>query len=100
MQTSGLHLHVNPDGNDGLHGTHNHDAEHGSKSHEADTDVSILKLAANWLKLQPYIIPFEFFLLTAVQRSKVLWAPVTNNRIGHDQSRWRPPLRAPPIPVS
>ena len=100
VQLSGLHLHVNPDGNGGLHGTHHHDTEHGGKSREADKDVSVLELAASWLKLQPYFIPFKFVVLAAVQRSKTLWAPVTNNRTGRGQSRWRPPLRAPPIPVS
>ncbi len=43
MQLSGLHLHVNPDDNGGLHGTHVHDTDHDGHGHEADTDVSLIK---------------------------------------------------------
>jgi hypothetical protein len=100
MQLSGLHLHVNSDGNGGLHGPHVHDAAREGHSHESDTDVSLLEFFFGWMKLLSFFIPLVFVLLSVMQRRKIVWAPITHSIFTRGQSRWRPPLRAPPIPVS
>lgn len=100
MQFSGLHLHVNPEGSGGLHGTHIHGADPDGHDHEADTDVSPFELGTGWTKLLSFLIPFVFIMLAAVQPGKLVWKPITRCLHSRGFSRWRPPLRAPPITVS
>jgi hypothetical protein len=102
LQLSGLHLHVNSDGDGdgGLHGTHVHDADHDGHGHEADTDVSLIKLFSGWVKLLFILAPFVCVMLAVMRLDKPKWAPITRRILSRGQSRWRPPLRAPPIPVS
>lgn len=100
MQLSGMHLHVNPDGDGGLHGTHVHDADHDGHGHETDTDVSLLELLSGWIKLLLFLAPFVFIVLAIMRPGKLVWAPITHILYPRDRSRWRPPLRAPPIPIS
>ena len=53
VQLSGLHMHVNPDGAGGLHGTHVHeiDADGHGHAHEDETDVSLFEFSTSWGKL-------------------------------------------------
>lgn len=102
MQISGLHLHVNSEGTAGLHGTHVHDTDpdgHGH-GHEDDTDLSLLELGNGFGKLMPFIVPFLFALFAIVLFTQQRWAAVNAFLHPRQHFRWRPPLRAPPIPVS
>ena len=104
VQLSGLHLHVNSDGYGGLHGTHIHDADHDGHGrghgHEADTDVSLLKFFSGWVKLPLVLALFVCVILAVMRLDKLVWAPITHRILSRGQFRWRPPLRAPPIPIS
>ncbi len=103
MQLSGLHMHVNPaDGAGGLHGTHVHDTDfdgHGH-AHEDETDVSLFELGTSWGKLLLFLPLFLFVLLTFVQSGRTVWTLVADTFQHRRRLRWRPPLRAPPLPLS
>ena len=101
MQLSGLHMHVNSDGADGLHGTHVHETDsdgHGH-AHEQDTDVSLFELGTSWGKLFLFLPLFLFILLTFVQSGRIVWTLVADTFQHRRRLRWRPPLRAPPLPL-
>jgi hypothetical protein len=102
MQLSGLHMHVNSDGTGGLHGTHVHETDndgHGH-AHEHDTDVSLFELGTISGKLFLVLPLFLFVFLTFVHSGRVVWTFVASTFQRRRRSRWRPPLRAPPLPIS
>ncbi len=102
MQLSGLHMHVNPDGAGGLHGAHVHETDsdgHGH-THEFDTDVSVFELATSWGKLDVVLPLLLFTLLIVVQSGRIVWTLAPDTFQYRRRSRWRPPLRAPPTPLS
>jgi hypothetical protein len=102
MQLSGLHLHVNSDGAGGLHGTHVHETDsdgHGH-GHEHDTDVSLFELGTSWGNLVLFLPPL-FIMLTFVQSGRSVWMLIADTfQHRRHRSRWRPPLRAPPLSLS
>ena len=99
MQISGLHLHVDPKGNDaGIHGTHVHQADPDDHDHSADIDVPLLEqLGISWSKLIPLLLACVFVFLAAVWVQLSLRAPPIQTGRVRQRLRWRPPLRAPPI---
>ncbi len=99
MQLSGLHMHVNTDGSDGLHGTHVHATDPDGHEHEHDIDVSLLELGASWGKLVLLLPPLLFILLTFAQSGRTVWILVEDTFQRRQRTRWRPPLRAPPLPL-
>ncbi len=102
MQLSGLHMHVNPDGAGGLHGTHVHEmdsAKHGH-DHVHDTDVSLFELGTSWGNLILFLPPLVFIMLTFAQGGRTVWMLIADTFQRRRRSRWRPPLRAPPLTLS
>jgi hypothetical protein len=104
MQLSGLHMHVNPDGAGGLHGTHVHEmvsAGHGhDHDHEYDTDVSLFELGTSWGNLILFLLPLLFIFFTFVRSGRIVCRLVADTFQRRHHSRWRPPLRAPPLSLS
>jgi hypothetical protein len=100
MQVSGLHLHANLDGNSGLHGTHVHEFDPDGQGHEAEIDVSFFESAVGWVKHLPFIILFIATLFAVVILGIKVGTPITKILHSFRQSRWRPPLRAPPYTIS
>jgi len=100
LQMSGLHLHVSADSQGGaLHGTHLHDAApdgHGH-DHDADVDISPFEPATTWPNLIPFLVTIVFTLLAMVWTSETIWPPLVERLTARCRSRWRPPLRAPPL---
>lgn len=117
LQVSGLHLHVNADGYAGVpqgthvhgqvvdtHGTDTHFAgaddrhEHtGDQDHEGDKDMSVVELSAGASKLLVFLVWFGLGLFTVLRpadRSAPKNAAVPRPSVRN--TRWRPPLRAPP----
>jgi hypothetical protein len=99
MQLSGMHMHVNPQGDSGeLHGSHTHDHDPGPSGHDhsSDIDVSVLELGATWAKLLTFLVPIATLLLSVVWVLQSNWPPSRILQSLQRRSRWRPPLRAPP----
>ena len=116
LQFSGVHVHADESGYVGAPETsfshsHSHDdhdaaAHHGGTRHddhaanyEGARDVSVLDLALGLFKL-PLALLALFLLFAIFPRVKTLAGteiayPVLSGR----HTRWRPPLRAPPIPA-
>ena len=99
MQLSGLHMHVNPDGAGGLHGTHVHEVDSGGHghAHEHDTDVSLFELGTSWGKLFLFLPLLLCILLTFVQSGRIVWTLVADTFQHRRRLHWRPPLRGPPL---
>ena len=105
MQLSGVHMHLDADGYVGaLEGAHHHShGEHhehhqqpGDTDYEDTQDVSVLELSGGASKVVLAILGLSF-LLPFVLRDRASGRPVLAvRRLGAGQSRWRPPLRAPP----
>ena len=98
LQTVGLHLHANPH-TDGMqmHAEHIHSVDPDGHDHSADLDVTIIELGMLWAKLLPALLCAGLLLPVPLL---LRWAgcgwyhsllPPGNT------SRWRPPLRAPPL---
>lgn len=99
MQLSGLHMHVNPQGDSGeLHGshTHGHDPDPIGHDHSLDIDVPVLELGATWAKILTFLIPIVALLLSVVWVLQSIWSPPRIPQFLQRRSHWRPPLRAPP----
>lgn len=98
-QVSGLHMHADDEGARALHGTHFHDAGIERADHEGDTDVSLFELGSSWLKVFACLVAFAFVLFDVVgsieRRVPIAVVAFCRDRVG-----WRPPLRAPPLPIS
>ena len=98
-QLSGLHMHVNSDGADGLHGTHVHATDPDGHEHEHDIDVSLFELGASWGKLVLFLPPPSFIVPTFLQSNRAVRMLVGDTFQHRQRTRWRPPLRAPPLPL-
>jgi len=99
MQLSGLHMHFNPAGADGLHGTHVHATDPDGHEHEHDIDVSLFELGAVWGNFVLLLPPPPFIMPTFVQSDRTVWVLVGDTFQRRQRTRWRPPLRAPPLPL-
>lgn len=111
MQSSGMHFHVDEHGKDaGVHSAHQHlidsedhqDHHHQLSNvheHKAEIDISSQEMLGSiWTRLIPAIMTCA--LVTTIASiglhqpiRSLLRAPARVRRL----SRWRPPLRAPPI---
>ena len=110
MQVSGLHIHASLEGNSELFGTHMHDVGpkvhehegHDRKAHDhaPETDLSLFELAAGWAKLIPFLLLFAGVLHAVIVQRTGTMAPITKTFHPSRFSRWRPPLRAPPLYIS
>lgn len=100
MQSGGIHLHVNAAGSGGVHGMHVHETERSEHDHLGDTDVSLLEVIRSVNQTFPFIAVFILTLLVVSKGLAPLWASRTGLLSPSHRSRWRPPLRAPPTPLS
>ena len=98
MQMSGLHLHAGDHHNDAaLHGVHVHDVDPDGHDHSADVDVSVIDFGIVWSKIMPVLLSIFPVTLAIVWVLHTLWPPTTLLIPLRRRSRWRPPLRAPPL---
>jgi hypothetical protein len=118
-QLSGLHMHVDMEGYAGApHATHVHetdlpvpdlqlggndgDVDHHHPSdpgHEGERDISIMELGgAGVSKVLIFFAWFCLVLLVIPKRDGRIPLPATTPRTKTRRERWRPPLRAPPLP--
>ena len=98
-QAFGTHLHVNDEGGHSeLHGLHIHETDHHDHEHHADTDVSVLEKAGTWWsKLPFFVLAFLAISAAAVWVKSRTWSLLELFTKPRRRSRWRPPLRAPPV---
>ena len=103
MQFSGVHLHVDAQGQDhGVHRTHVHESEpvpsgHGhGHGHDDEIDISLLEWgnASNKPAWFLAVLPILFVATGAPNRQRL--KPRQQMFRVLRSSRWRPPLRAPP----
>ena len=98
MQMSGLHLHAGDHGDDAaLHGAHVHEVGPSGHDHTADVDVSLIDFGIVWSKIMPVLMAILPTALAVVWVVHTLWPPPTTLIPLRRRSRWRPPLRAPPL---
>lgn len=104
MQMTGLHLHAGePASNTGLHGLHGlhgshvHDVDSDGHDHSADVDVSLIDFGIVWSKIMPVLLAVFVTLPAIVWIVHTLWPPPAPLMALRRRSRWRPPLRAPPL---
>ncbi len=100
LQTAGLHLHANTQ-TDGvnLHAEHVHSLDPDGHDHSADVDVSIIELGTLWAKLSPMILAVGFLLLAPLVVILRIRYRTDSSSSPVPSQRWRPPLRAPPLPL-
>lgn len=97
-QATGLHLHANVHGEGGgLHGAHLHHADPDGHDHSGDVDVALFELGATWSKILTFLIPFVTLLPAIVWMVQGFPPPSVPILSTRRRSRWRPPLRAPPL---
>ena len=98
MQMSGLHLHAGePSGDVGVHGTHLHEVVADGDDHSKAVDVALVDLGIVWSKIMPALMATLPTALAIVWVLHALWLPPTTLIPLRRRSRWRPPLRAPPL---
>jgi hypothetical protein len=98
-QVAGLHLHASPNpDNMGLHAAHVHDADLDGHDHSADVDVSVVELSPLWAKLAPMLLMLSLLaVLPVLGMSRFGRRPGGSGSAPRSPTRWRPPLRAPPL---
>ena len=100
LQFSGLHQHVSTQGSIGeAHGTHLHDLDPDGSDHDTEVDVSFFELGFSWSKIMPFLITLILVLLIIGRTAQSVSFPTCQLLQPRKRSRWRPPLRAPPLPV-
>jgi len=100
LQFSGLHQHLSTQGSNGeAHGTHLHDLDPDVIDHDTEVDVSFFELGVSWSKIMPFLIPLILLLLIIGRTAQSVSFPPCQLLQPRKRSRWRPPLRAPPLPV-
>jgi hypothetical protein len=98
LQATGLHLHVANAETASLHAEHVHHADPDGHGYAEDIDVTINEIGASWGKLLVHFLPLlALFALAAVVAGR--WVPAVLPAPRIRPSRWRPPLRAPPLPI-
>ncbi len=100
LQLSGLHMHVDDHGYSGApHGTHVHEGGTDPHEHEHETDVTIVELGTIASKHFLFLVAVGFSLVTLFSVSRRL-SPIHEPVISTGRRvRWRPLLRAPPLPL-
>ncbi|MFT4561276.1 MAG: hypothetical protein ACI9BW_001016 [Gammaproteobacteria bacterium] len=100
VQLGGQHAHANSHGvSSGLHGMHVHSGDVDGHDHSADVDVPLLGLAAVSLTLTPIIVAASPTLASVEYGSDSFSAVSARVLYVRHRLRWRPPLRAPPLPL-
>ena len=100
LQFSGLHQHLSTQGSNGeAHGTHLHDLDSNVIDHDTEVDVSFFELGVAWSKIMPFLITLVLVLLIIARTAHSVSFPPCQLLQPRKRSRWRPPLRAPPLPV-
>lgn len=102
MQISGLHGHISVgDGHAGEHqNTHLHDADaNGHETgHDVDEEIDVpLDIRTVWVKSMPFLLLMVFGLLIASAPIRTIWLRTPDQLKARRRTRWRPPLRAPPL---
>jgi hypothetical protein len=98
MQMAGIHLHAGePSGDVGAHGAHMHNVETDGHDHSNAVDVTVVDLGTVWSKLMPVLLTAFPTILAIVWLLHTLWPPPIALIPLRRRSRWRPPLRAPPL---
>lgn len=117
VQVSGLHMHVDAHGYAGtpqsthVHSqdTHSHGGDkhrdhaalhehpHGDRSHDGDKDVSVIELNTGGSKLVILAVWSGLSLLIPLTLGEKLSPLAAVPRPVGRHTRWRPPLRAPPL---
>jgi len=110
MQLSGMHFHVDENGKDaGVHAAHHHqvDPEHHQDhhplssvhDHKPEIDISSTELLGLiWTKLIPAIMACVLAtIIVSIGLHQPILALLRAPTRVRRRSRWRPPLRAPPI---
>jgi hypothetical protein len=98
MQISGLHLHAgNHSDKASLHGAHVHDVAPDGHDHTVSIDVSLVDFGIVWSKIMPVLLAILPTTLAIVWVLHTLWPPTILLMPLRRRSRWRPPLRAPPL---
>ena len=99
LQFIGLHQHLGLQGSNGeAHGTHLHDLDHDGNGHDTEVDVSFFELGITWSKIMPFLVTLVLVLLINGRTAQSVCFQAYQLK-PHKRSRWRPPLRAPPLPV-
>ena len=109
LQLSGLHMHVDADGYVGtpqgthVHGTDTHlvgaDDRHehtGGQDHDGDKDMSVVELNTGVSKLLVFLVWLGLGLFTVLRPATQILPIAAVPRPVVRNTRWRPPLRAPP----
>ncbi|MEQ8483968.1 MAG: hypothetical protein RIB46_06365 [Pseudomonadales bacterium] len=98
LQATGLHLHLGSADRGSLHGQHWHHADPDGHGHADESDVTINEIGASWSKLLACFLPLLLIYLLAATAGRS-WIPVMVRSVRIRRSRWRPPLRGPPLPI-
>jgi hypothetical protein len=99
MQVSSLHLHTNLEGIGDLHGNHIHVEGPDVHGNETEIDDSFLDFFSAWVKPISFLILFIAVYLSVVTFAGRVWTAITKTFCPRCYSRWRPPLRAPPLTI-
>ncbi len=98
LQMSGLHMHADTYGEpNGLHGLHVHDLDSDGHDHRADVDISVLDQGLVWSPLSPLCALILASLLALVWTPALVRPSPNRHLCVRHRTRWRPPLRAPPL---
>lgn len=98
IQFSGLHQHVGTQGvYSDTHGTHMHDLNAGAHDHDTNIDVGFFELSVPWSKLAPFLIVLMAVLFITSRTTQSVTFSHCQWLKPRKRSRWRPPLRAPPL---
>ncbi len=100
VQLSGLHMHINLQGDDGEpHTTHVHESDPDGDDHSDDIEVSVFELGSAWAKVMVFIMPVAVVLLGITWLVQAPWPFLVQRLTLKRSARWRPPLRAPPASI-
>ena len=104
MQISGLHGHISvSDGAAEEHqNTHLHDADVNGHEidHDIDEEIDVpLDIRTVWVKTMPFLLLLVLGILSTSLPVRSIWLRLPEQLNTRRRTRWRPPLRAPPLRV-
>ena len=107
IQFNGLHQHLDINDSDAaIHGTHVHGVtpdSHGvspdTHDHSEEVDASFFELGVGWSKIMPFLIMLVLSVLVISMTACSVIFSYCHFLSLRRRSRWRPPLRAPPLPI-
>jgi hypothetical protein len=74
-----------------------HDVIADAHDHDANIDVAFFELSVPWSKLAPFLIVLLAVLVITSRTTQSVKFPPSQWLKPRKRSRWRPPLRAPPL---